>query len=515
MSTSTPGLGSAIGWAYAMDIGSRVLGAVVTFVLAALLGPEDFGLVAIAAVYVMFIEMVQRQGMSSAIVQRRDLEEDHLHTAFWMIAGLSLGLTAVSIGLSGWWADLNNTVQLQPVIVWMSALLPVQGLILVQEAILRREMRFRPLAVRNTVASVVGGVLGVAAALAGFGVWALVVQQLSTAVTKLCVLWFVADWSPRLRFSSRHMRDLLSFSTGSFLTGVGVFVNSKADALFVGMFFGPAPIGLYRFAQGLMTQVSAVSLAGPSMITVALPALSQRQHALPAFSHRLRGLVHIAVVSSVPLFGILAAIADPLLRIVGDQWLPAVPAVQLLCVAGSVNALASLVQPVLQALGHPHRQAVLTWAMAAFSVISFIAVGFSLQDAGLMEQVTLLAMSRAGVYLVALLPTALYVYSRYGDLPVPEVLRICSPAVLSGLAAWLVGTSIAPLVRWQGGRLLDIASLAVVGLCASLVAGAILLTMDKRARDLLTARAQRLRRRFMDDPRPTEHEDVPSGYVHG
>lgn len=245
-SSSGQRLGSAMGWAYAMDISSRVLGTAVTFILAALLGPEEFGLVALALVYVMFIDMLQRQGLSSAIVQRRSLDDDHLHSAFWMIATVSVTLTVGSVLLSGWWAGVNNTAQLQPVIIWLSALLPVNGLIVVQEAILRRQMRFRPLAVRNTIASLVGGLLGIAAAFAGLGVWALVVQQLSMATTKLGVLWFVTDWRPRLRFSRRHLKDLLSFSTGSFLTSLGVFVNSRTDAMLVGIFFGPAPIGLYR-----------------------------------------------------------------------------------------------------------------------------------------------------------------------------------------------------------------------------------------------------------------------------
>ena len=262
-----------MGWAYAMDTGARLLSTLVTFVVAALLGPDEFGLVALALVYVMFIEMLQRQGMSSALVQREDLDRDHLDAAFWTITGLSLVLTAASLGLSGWSADMNGTPRLQPVIIWMSALLPTQGLILVQEAILRRDMSFRPLAVRNTIASVIGGLLGVVAAFLGLGVWALVIQQLGTALAKLGLLWSVTDWRPRFRFSTSHLRDLLSFSTGSFLTSIGVFVNNQADGLFVGMFFGPAAIGLYRFAQRMMTQVLALSLAGPSMVSVALPAL--------------------------------------------------------------------------------------------------------------------------------------------------------------------------------------------------------------------------------------------------
>lgn len=510
-SSSGQRLGSAMGWAYAMDISSRVLGTAVTFILAALLGPEEFGLVALALVYVMFIDMLQRQGLSSAIVQRRSLDDDHLHSAFWMIATVSVTLTVGSVLLSGWWAGVNNTAQLQPVIIWLSALLPVNGLIVVQEAILRRQMRFRPLAVRNTIASLVGGLLGIAAAFAGLGVWALVVQQLSMATTKLGVLWFVTDWRPRLRFSRRHLKDLLSFSTGSFLTSLGVFVNSRTDAMLVGIFFGPAPIGLYRFAQRMMTQVSAISLAGPSMIAVALPALSERQHDRFAFTGRLRNLVHVAVVSSIPLFGILAAVAEPLLQLVGQQWLPAVWAIRFLCLVGSVEAVASLVQPVLQALGHPHRQAFLTWGMAAASAGAFVAVGITLRDAALVDQVTLLALSRAAVYIGMLLPVALWVLSRYGGLPVSQVLRICTPAIMSGGAGWLTGTLLVPIIPWSGTRLLDLATLSVTGVTAGAVAGAVLFSLDHTAWQLFATKARSLW--GLATSRPQSHDKEVN--VHG
>lgn len=492
------GLATAMGWAYAMDIGAQVLGALITFVLAALLGPDEFGLVALALVYVMFIDMLQRQGLSSAIVQRRDLQRDHLNTAFWLIVVLTLALTAASVSLSGWWAASNNTPQLRIVIIWMSALLPIQGLILVQEAILRRDMRFRPLALRNTIAAVTGGTLGVIAAFAGFGVWALVIQQVGTALTKLLVLWSVTDWRPEWRFSRRHLHDLLSFSTGSFLTSVAVFVNARADALFVGMFFGPAAIGLYRFAHRMMSQVLAVSLSGPSMITVALPALSRRQDDPAAFTRELDRLVHIAVVSSFPLFGILAAVAQPLMRVVGDQWVPAATAVQLLCLVGCAQAISALVQPVLQALGHPHRQAILTWVLAAFSAASFIAVGIALRDQGLVRQVTLMATSRAIVYAGILMPTTLWVFAHYGDLHPTRVLRISAPAAVSAGAGWLAGTMSGSALGWGGSRLMDFALLAVTGATATLAAGGVLLGTDKTARQLLASRWSWLRALFHD-----------------
>src|SRR5690606_4860777 len=154
-----------------------------------LVGPEAFGLVAMATVFVLFIQLLMQQGLMPAIIQRRDLRPDHLDTAFWLVMGAAVTLTVLSIGFSGWWARVNREPELAPLIVVLSFMVPLRGLSLVQEALLRRELDFKLLALRTGLAMTVGAVVSLVLAFAGAGAWALVVQQLVTAAIEVIVLW--------------------------------------------------------------------------------------------------------------------------------------------------------------------------------------------------------------------------------------------------------------------------------------------------------------------------------------
>ncbi len=142
---------SALRWSYVMDGSRQGITMVVTLVLAGILGPADFGTVAMATVYVLFVQMLLQQGTIPALIQRKDLRPEQLDSAFWMVLVTSGVLTVLSVALSGWLASVNRLPDLQAVISILSVLILVKGLIVVQEAWLRRQMNFRPLAIRTTV----------------------------------------------------------------------------------------------------------------------------------------------------------------------------------------------------------------------------------------------------------------------------------------------------------------------------------------------------------------------------
>ena len=161
---------SSLKWTFLQTWGDRAFGLVFTFLLAAILGPRDFGIVALALIYIALVQLLNEGGIQTAIVQREKLEGEHLDSAFWMNLALCLVLAAVSFLLAGWWARVNDVPQLEDVVKVLSILLVVQGLTIVPLAIFQREMRFKALAIRETGAVVVGGALGLTLALRGAGV---------------------------------------------------------------------------------------------------------------------------------------------------------------------------------------------------------------------------------------------------------------------------------------------------------------------------------------------------------
>ena len=216
-----------------------------------------------------------QQGVVPALIQRPNLTRRDLDSAFWLTMAISLTLTMISVLLAGWWASLNDAPEVRSVIWALSTLVVVKGLVVVQEALLRRQMRFRSLALRTTVAGVAGAAVGLGWAFVAPSLWALVAQQIVTACVGCLMLWRVSSWRPRLKFWPTEARGLSAFAAKSSLSGFGVFVNNRVDALLVGLFFGPTAVGLYRLAARLVE--SAIEFTVQPIQHVALPEFSRFQ----------------------------------------------------------------------------------------------------------------------------------------------------------------------------------------------------------------------------------------------
>lgn len=436
-------LGSAVRWAYVMDGGRQFFASLITFVLAALLGPEALGIIAMALVYMAFIELLLKQGMAAAVVQREDLQDTHLDTAFWLVMATALVLTAASAALSGWWAAVNRTPELQPVVLALTTMVPLQGLTVVQEALLRRQFRFRSLALRTNVSVIVGGLIGLGLALTGFGVWALVAQQVATALVAVVVLWAVSGWRPGTELSTGAARDLLGFSTGSFLGSLGVYFNTRADALLIGLLFGPVVVGLYRLASRMMESLGGVTVS--ALMSVSLPELSRAQNDPVRFKRAVLRLTWISAVLTVPAFGVLAGLSEPILGLLGQEWLPAVWALRLLCIAGAIRVVFTFTGPMLQALGRPYEQAVFAWVTALLASAGFLVAGFLVGGMGLRLQLGGLALSQALGYGPALGALCMVIMWRRAGVTLPEMVRVVWPALVAGVVAALVG-----VFTWRG-----------------------------------------------------------------
>lgn len=420
----------ALPWAFVMNGGQQVITLLVGILLAALVGPAAYGTVAMASVYVAFLDMILQQGMVPALVQRKRLEAEHLDSAFWLVMTAGLVLPVVAIGFSGWWANVNRLPDLAPVIVALSALLPIRSLVVVQDAILRRDMDFRALAVRTNVSAVAGGIVGVAMALGGYGVWSLVGQRLAAAAVEVVVLWAASDWRPAVRFSRGAARELLSFSTGSALASMGVFVNARADALLIGLFFGPTAVGLYRLAGRLTESMRTLSVN--ALQAVSLPELSRVQDVPEVFAERFLTILRLSIWVAVPLFSLLALASDPLVTVLGAEWSGSSDAIKALSVVGAATAASMFVGPMLQALGRPHLLAVLTWVAAGLSAAGFVAAGFWLIGAGEAQQVLGMALSRVAVIAGVLLALNVAVVLKLTPITLAQLGRAAGRPVAAG-----------------------------------------------------------------------------------
>jgi O-antigen/teichoic acid export membrane protein len=359
-------------WKVITIVGRQVLSFFVFTTLARLLDPSAFGLVGLAGVYLAFVNMFVDQGIGMAIVQREKLEPEHLDAAFWFNMGCGLVLSLVTIVLAGPIARLFGEPQLVPLLRWSTVGLMIGAATEIQAYLLVREMDFRRPALRILLGNLAGGVVGVAMAFAGFGVWSLVGQQIATALAGSIFLWTAGDYRPAWRFSVRHLRDLLRVSFSVFSSGFLWFFSSRLDQIAIGRFIGVPALGLYVIAGKIPDLARIVVHDG--IADVSLPALARLQNDHARMREVIyRGMELNAVVSFAVFVGIAAIAPDLVPLLFGAKWAAAGSLCSLLAVYTLVNVLQVFFHPTLLASGGMGKWVLLNAWHAAGVLIACIA----------------------------------------------------------------------------------------------------------------------------------------------
>ncbi len=366
-----------LAWAFAMNWGQRGLTTVFTFVLAAMLGPRDFGVVAMAIVYVTFIDGFVEQGLGTAIIQRKDIEKEHLDSAFWLNLAWSLVFVGVTFLTAGWWARANDLPELENVIKALSPTIVLASLSVVQYSLLQRRMDFKSLAIRANAAALTGGAAGIALAWPVSGCGRSWRSSWPLHAVSVVLFWALGRWVPRLRFSRAHSRELLGFSVHVFVANIGGFLNRRADALLMGLFFGPVVVGIYRLADRLVDVVLELTMRPVGAIS--LPHFSRLQADPEALRQGVRSCMRVAVLATVPAMLVVAACSDYVLAVFGEEWEPGGVALKLLAIVGIAKALVFFSGPLLFALARPGFRALMLWVLAGASAATVVLVAMPLQ----------------------------------------------------------------------------------------------------------------------------------------
>ncbi|WP_026733922.1 MOP flippase family protein [Fischerella sp. PCC 9605] len=357
-------------WSAIESWGRQVVSFGVFFVLARLLGPETFGLVALASIFLAFVQIFLDQGLSTAIVQRKEIEPEHLDTAFWTNLGIGILLTILSIACAGFVSNLFREPQVTPIIQWLSLNFAIGSLNNVQQAILKRQMAFKPLAIRSLVAVIIGGAVGVVMAFLGYGVWSLVGQQLSNAIAQVITLWKVSDWRPGLRFSPKHFKELFSF--GINIVGISLlnFVTRRSDDFLIGYFLGSVALGYYSVAYRLL--LITTQLLTSVISNVSLPTFAKLQQEPERLRNALYKAIQITSLIAFPGFIGMTALSPELVPVIfGEKWLPSIPVMQILNLTGILYAYFYFNGSLIMALGKPSWKLGLDFVQATGNFIAF------------------------------------------------------------------------------------------------------------------------------------------------
>jgi len=360
-------------WTFVQSVGGRALSLAVFIILARLLTPADFGLVAMAGVFIALLEVLVRQGLTAAITQREILDPEHESTAFWTNIVLSAFMGAALWASAGWVAELYRAPDLAPVVRWLSAVLPLRALVAVPVGLLQRRLEFRVLAVRSVFGAFVGGVAGVVAAFAGWGVYALVVQQLLGGLAEVLAVWGALTWRPRFVFSMRHLRELLGFSLHLVGASLLDFLNRRSDDFLIGLFLGEVVLGYYAVAYRIlrvMTQVLATTGT-----VVAFSAFSRLQGEPDRMRQAFYKSTQAASVVATPVFIGLSVVAPTAVpAIFGDRFAESGVVLQVLALIGVVHAVSYYNFAVYVGIGRPDIRLKLLVVHTTVNVLAFFIV---------------------------------------------------------------------------------------------------------------------------------------------
>jgi len=489
---------SAVKWAFVMSWGPNVIATLLTFVLAAYLGKENYGLVGIALLYITFAKIFLEGGFDAAIVQRQNLEPEHLDAVFWLTMSMSVGLMVLTWICSPFLARFYDLPELQRVLNLESFILLFQGLTVVQQSLLEKQLDFKSLAIRSNVSTLLGGLLGLGLAIKGYGVYALVWEDLGAAVVRVVLLWRLGHWRPRLRFSFKHIKDLASFSLLVMLAQVGTFVQRRSDALLVGAFFGAAAVGIYQMADQLINLVIEMTIR--PLIIVVLPHFSRLQSNIPELRKSVLNCLRTSAMATVPVLAILAGCAYLIcgaLSALKNDWMPAIHVIQVLSIVGAARAITLLTGPLMQSLNRPRPFMVLSWGLAILNTVAFCIAGWWLGSYENIEiQAVGVAAMRAAVFCVIYTPICMYIVMKICDISVTQIVKSCVPAILSSGLVFGIGIMVSRVLHWSElsrhwpGKLwvTRLIELAIGGGVTTLVAVSLMILVDPTVKKFLLSR---------------------------
>uniref|UniRef100_UPI0028C4C049 lipopolysaccharide biosynthesis protein n=1 Tax=Accumulibacter sp. TaxID=2053492 RepID=UPI0028C4C049 len=362
---------SGVAWQFGLSAFRVALTVASTAILARLLTPTDYGLVAMTTLVVEVGALLANLGFGAILVQKQRLNRLDLDTAFWVSLGIGVVLV-LFVGLASYPAAM---VFDQPTIVgmlWVSALAFIfQGILVVPTAVLHRLLLFRTevlLSVGQLVARAAAAIL---LAWLGAGYWSLVIAPLIAAALGSLVLLVLVGYRPRLRFNRRFLETHWKTS-GSYLgSGVLHYLLANFDYFVVGRRFGPEQLGFYQIAYSLPDELRN-RVSGP-LQRVLFPAYSLLQNDLPAFRRAVARSQKLLSAVVLPAGAGLALVAKDLVPVLyGESWLAVIPLLQILACGGALRALFSLVASIYYAVGRPDLAFKISLISAPFVVVAIL-----------------------------------------------------------------------------------------------------------------------------------------------
>lgn len=336
----------------AVNIFSQFLSIGVNIVLAGLLLPSDFGLVALSGTYIGLITVFTNIGFGSSIIHNQDSTHRQISTIYWINFLLSI-FTFLVVCLTAPYAALfYSEARLTPV-VWISAInILLTPFFIIHYKIKERDLEFGILSRITVISTTIGAISGMIGAFAGLGVYALVLQSLISTFARLSLILGATKWKPLWVFEYKSVKQMVWYSVKFKIAGSLLYFERNIDYLILGKVFTSTTLGFYAFAYNIMyTPVKRISYIFSNVLFPSFSSIKKNPEKI--ISGYFKSIQLIAMVS-FPAMTLLAFNAEPVIQFMfGDKWNDAIPIVEILCFAGAVQSISQLGDVIFSSIGKP------------------------------------------------------------------------------------------------------------------------------------------------------------------
>lgn len=415
-------------WAFGERFGVQAIQMAIFIVLARILTPEAFGLMGMLAVFIAVSQSLTDSGFGQALIQKKDADEVDFSSVFYinLVVSISIyGLLYVS-------APLIASFYGEPILTGMIRLLGIKFILaafsMVQIAKLTKEVQFKKLMIAKLPSTLLGGVAGIGAAYMGFGVWSLVIQQLTDTAAYSIQVWIQAKWKPLWIFDWERVKELFDFGGKMMTSGILHTIYQNIYEVVIGRYFAAAQVGY--FTQANKIKQLPVQNISSALNRVTFPVLSEIQDDDARLKRAYKKIIRQVIFIIAPLMVGAIVIAEPLFRFVlTETWVPAVPYFQWLCVSGLFYPLNAYNLNILKVKGRSDLFLKLEVVKKVIGIIGIvIAVQFSVLALVILRAVTSVIAYGINSYYSGL-------FINYGILEqLKDISNILTIAILGGIA---------------------------------------------------------------------------------
>ncbi len=341
---------SGVIWKMCERVTSQLVSFVVSVILARILLPEDYGIVAIVTLFITIADAFVNNGLGSALIQKKNADEKDFSTMFYAGIILALILYGILYFIAPFISSVYAKTDITLVLRVMGIRLPIAAMNSIQQAYVARKMIYKKFFLSTLLGTVISGIVGIIMAITGYEVWALVSQYLLNTIISTIVLFITVSWRPKLFFSVDRFKKMFSFGSKVMLSGVIGTIFDQLKSFFIGFKYTATDLAYYNRGEQIPSLL--YNNINTTFEAVLFPAISKMQDNKLAVKNSLRRMIKLTSFIIVPIMFGLAVVAESLVEVIlTDKWLESVPYLVIVCLQQCISVISNVNLQALKAIG--------------------------------------------------------------------------------------------------------------------------------------------------------------------